>query len=162
MNGVGPRTLIRVKLPVPLRRLGFRVAYAALRVYWFIRRPQLSGVKCLLTDGDQVLLVRHTYGPRGWDLPGGAIKRTESPADAARREMNEELGVSIDDWQALGEFVLTIDRREDRIHCFQAELPNRELEIDRGELAAASWFPQHELPTELGRYARQILARIPS
>jgi 8-oxo-dGTP pyrophosphatase MutT (NUDIX family) len=148
-----------VRLPVPLRRLGFRVAYAGLRVYWFFRRPQVSGVKCLLTDGDQVLLVRHTYGPRAWDLPGGAIKRSESPATAARREMSEELGVSVDDWQELGEYVVTIDRREDRIHCFRAELSNRELEIDRGELAAASWFPQHELPSNLGRYARQILAR---
>jgi hypothetical protein len=69
--------------------------------------------------------------------------------------------VSIDDWQALGEFQLTIDSREDRVHCFQAELSGRELEIDRGELAAASWFPRHELPSNLGRYARLILARAP-
>ncbi len=101
----------------------------------------MRGVKCVLTDGDQVLLVRHTYGPRAWDLPGGAIKRSESPAEAARREMSEELGVSIDDWQPLGELVLTIDRREDRVHCFQAELSDPALDIDLGELAAASWFP---------------------
>jgi 8-oxo-dGTP pyrophosphatase MutT (NUDIX family) len=128
-------------------------------VYWFMRRPEVSGVKCLLTDRDHVLLVRHTYGPRAWDLPGGAIKRSESPATAARREMSEELGVCIDDWRAVGELVLRIDRREDRIHCFQAELSERELTIDRGELAAASWFPRHELPPDLGRYASQILAR---
>ena len=40
-----------------------------------------------------MLLVRHTYGPRAWDLPGGAIKRGEPPIDAARREMDEELGL---------------------------------------------------------------------
>ena len=50
----------------------------------------------------RVLLVRHTYGSRGWDLPGGSMKRGEAPVNAARREMHEELGVTIDDWRSLG------------------------------------------------------------
>ena len=112
-----------MRLPVPIQRIGYRVAYALLRTYWFIRRPNLSGVKCVLTDGDEVLLVRHTYGPRAWDLPGGAIKRGESPVTAARREMNEELGVSIDDWRALGTITVRIDYRKDHVYCFQAEAP---------------------------------------
>jgi 8-oxo-dGTP pyrophosphatase MutT (NUDIX family) len=122
----------------------------------------VSGVKCVLTHGDHVLLVRHTYGPKCWDLPGGAIKRTENPLSAARREMSEELGVSIDDWRALGELVVTVHHRNDRVHCFQAELSDPELNIDRGELAAASWFPRRELPGDLGRYAGRILGRASS
>src|SRR5437763_5090787 len=108
----------RMQLPVPVKRLGYRVAYAGLRTYWFVRRPKLSGVKCVLTDGDEVLLVRHTYGPRAWDLPGGAIKRGEAPLHAASREMNEELGVSIDDWRALGAVRVIVDHRRDLVHCF--------------------------------------------
>ena len=133
-----------------------------LRTYWFVRRPKLSGVKCVLTDGEEVLLVRHTYGPRAWDLPGGAIKRGESPVTAARREMNEELGVSIDDWRALGTITVRIDYRKDHVYCFQAEAPGRELTIDLGELADASWFRRDGLPANLGRYAGRILARSPS
>ena len=34
-----------MRLPVPVQRLGYRVAYTLLRTYWFIRRPKLSGVK---------------------------------------------------------------------------------------------------------------------
>lgn len=116
----------------------------------------------MLTSGDEVLLVRHTYGPRAWDLPGGAIKRGESPVTAARREMNEELGVSIDEWRALGAIAITVDHRADHVQCFQAEAPSRELTLNPGELAAADWFPRAGLPAELGRYAARILARAPA
>jgi ADP-ribose pyrophosphatase YjhB (NUDIX family) len=150
-----------VWLPVPIQRLGYRVAYAVLRTWWFIRRPKLSGVKCVLTDGNEVLLVRHTYGPRAWDLPGGGIKRGEAPATAARREMTEELGVSIDDWRPLGTVTVIVDHRRDLVHCFQAQAPERELTIDRGELAAAGWFDRDGLPSDLGRYAGRILAYVP-
>lgn len=147
----------RVTLPVPLRRLAYRSAYAGLRVYWFAFRPTAIGVKCVLTDGDQVLLVRHTYGPRAWDLPGGSVKSGEAPISAARREMHEELGVSVDSWRLLGELKAVIDFRKDRVHCFQAELQSPRLTIDRGELSDAGWFRRTELP-RVGRYTHQILA----
>jgi 8-oxo-dGTP pyrophosphatase MutT (NUDIX family) len=149
-------------LPVSLRRLAYRVAYAGLRLYWLVFRPHVSGVKCVLTDGDHVLLVRHTYGPRGWDLPGGSPKRGEEPVKTAQREMQEELGVLIEDWRSLGQLELVIDHRRDHLNCFQAELRAPELEIDPGELAAVRWFHQRELPESLGRYTRQILARVAS
>jgi ADP-ribose pyrophosphatase YjhB (NUDIX family) len=148
-------------VPVRLKRLAYRFAYTVLRTYWFFRRPKLSGVKCVLTDGDEVLLVRHTYGSRAWELPGGAIKRGESPAAAATREMTEELGVSIDDWRALGAVMVTVDRRRDLVHCFQADSPERELTIDQGEIAEVGWFSRTRLPEDLGRYAGPILARSP-
>jgi 8-oxo-dGTP pyrophosphatase MutT (NUDIX family) len=148
-----------VELPVPIRRFGYRLAYAGLRLYWLLIRPESSGVKCLLTDGERVLLVRHTYGYRGWDLPGGSIKRGEAPEAAARREMNEELGLWIDSWRALGQFAVTVDHRMDRVQCFQAEVSDPALTLDLGELAAASWFPRDALPADVGHYARRILAQ---
>lgn len=146
-------------LPVPILRLGYRFAYAGLRAYWFVARPEVSGVKCQITDGERVLLVRHTYGPRGWDLPGGAVKRGEEPVSAARREMNEELGVSIEDWRPLGRVSLNIDHKRDSLHCFQAELHTPRIVIARAELADADWFSRDALPRNLGRYTRPILAR---
>lgn len=147
------------RLPVPARRLVYRCAYQGLRVWWFVCRPEVRGVKCLITDGDQILLVRHTYGPRGWDLPGGTMKPGESPAETARREIEEELGVLIDDWSALGMIERTLDHRRDHLHCFHAELPARSLDIDRGELHVARWFPRTELPARLNYYVRPVLAR---
>jgi NADH pyrophosphatase NudC (nudix superfamily) len=45
------------------------------------------------------------------------------------------------------------------VNCFQSELSGAALTIDRGELDDARWFPRQALPTDLGRYARRILAR---
>ena len=147
-------------LALQARRLAMRCAYAGLRTYWFLLRPQITGVKCVVTHGEDVLLVRHTYGHRDWDLPGGTVKRHERPLDAARREMNEELGRRIEDWVALGELYVHVDHRRDNLHLFQAQLPDRQLDIDLTELAEAVWFPQDTLPRDVGRYVRPIMARL--
>lgn len=48
---------------------------------------------CVFTDEDgRLLLVKPTY-KNGWELPGGVVEAGESPYDAARREVNEELGL---------------------------------------------------------------------
>ncbi len=129
-----------MRLPVPLRRVGYRLAYALLRIYWFIFRPRGGGVKCVLTGSAGVLLVRHTYGPRYWDLPGGTLKSGEPPRVAATREMQEELGITIDDWSVLGELRTRIHHRHDALHCFQARIDSTPLTVDRGEIAATQWF----------------------
>jgi 8-oxo-dGTP pyrophosphatase MutT (NUDIX family) len=147
------------QLPVPLRRWAFRFAHALQRVYWFLARPSVHGVKCVLTDGDRVLLVRHTYGRTDWDLPGGSIKRREPPLSTAQREMREELGITIDDWTSLGEVTGRMDHRRDTLLCFQAELRDPVLTLDPGELGVASWFRRDELPPDIGRYVLPILAR---
>jgi 8-oxo-dGTP pyrophosphatase MutT (NUDIX family) len=148
-----------MKPPVPIRRAVYRTAFTVLRVYWFVARPELSGVKCALQDGSRVLLVRHTYGPRFWDLPGGTLRRGEPPIECARREMAEELGVAIEDWRPLGEMHVTAFHKRDTLHCFHAELGSRSVSIDRGELAAADWFEPAGLPEDLGPFVRRILAR---
>jgi 8-oxo-dGTP pyrophosphatase MutT (NUDIX family) len=149
-----------VQVPVPIRRQGYRIAHRLLRSWWFIARPQVRGVKCALTDGERVLLVRHTYGHPEWDLPGGGIRRGEEPAEAAQREMEEELGVRIDDLRPLGDISIRPYRAHERIYCFHAELGSPELTIDRGELADARWFRRAEMPAALSRYVRTILARV--
>lgn len=111
----------------------------------------------MLTDGDHVLLVRHTYGPRTWDLPGGSVKSKEAPAQTARREMQEELGIDVDSWRRLGQIEVAIDHRHDVVHCFLTEVHAPELALDLGELSDARWFDRGELP-RVGPYTRQILA----
>jgi 8-oxo-dGTP pyrophosphatase MutT (NUDIX family) len=147
-----------MKVSVAIRRLGFRVAHRLLRIWWFLRRPQMRGVKCVLTDGENVLLVRHTYGKPEWDLPGGGIKRDERPLEAARREVEEELGLSLDGWRALGSVASSEYYRHDTIYCFQVELNGKSLNIDRAELDTAQWFSRRQLPRERGRYVNRILA----
>ena len=149
-----------MRLSVRARRVAIRFAYAGLRTYWFLLRPRIVGVKCVLTHGDDVLLVRHTYGSRAWDLPGGTVKRRETPRDAARREMHEELGRRIDDWTSLGELFVNTKHHDDNLHLFLARVNDRDLELDPVELAEAGWFPREALPSDLGRFVRPIVARL--
>ena len=151
-----------VSVPLTLRRLGYRLAYRGLQVFWFLARPTKRGVKCVVTDRDRVLLVRHTYGRRSWDIPGGSIKRRESPLSAARREMSEELGLDGAEWTEIGELRGRVDHRHDTIHCFRVELSAPTLTIDPGELAAARWFSRDELPADLGPYVGEIITRAPT
>lgn len=46
-------------------------------------------------DRDRVLLVEPTYKPT-WEIPGGMVEKGESPREACRREVEEELGLAIE------------------------------------------------------------------
>ena len=145
-----------------VRRLAYRAAYRVLQLIWLVRRPVKVGVKCLLVNDGRVLLVRHTYGDRSWDLPGGALKRREQPLNAARREMREELGIESASWTSLGAVQGTVHHRRDTIHCYGAELAAPNVTPDLGELAAVQWFARTELPPDVGPYVAPIVARAPT
>ena len=55
--------------------------------------PAATGV--VLDDTGRILLIRRSRQPgkNQWALPGGFIETGESPADAARREIEEECGI---------------------------------------------------------------------
>ncbi len=147
-----------MQLPVPIRRLIYRVGYRVLQLVWFVWRPTKTGVKCLVTADDQVLLVRHTYGRRRWDVPGGSVKRGEPPLEAARREMHEELGLGGAEWVKIGEIRGQMDHRRDTIHCFWAEVgAGARLTLDRGEIDAAAWFVTTDLPGDRSPYVIPIV-----
>ena len=149
-------------MTLKVRRLGYRLAFRGLQVFWFVARPRKEGVKCLVTDGDRVLLVRHTYGRRSWDVPGGSIKRREAPLTAAHREMSEELGLDGAAWSEIGQVRGRLDHRHDVIHCFRTELSAPVLTLDRAELETAQWFPRAALPADLAPYVDEIVGYAPA
>ena len=113
----------------------------------------------MIFGGGRVLLVRHTYGPSEWELPGGSVKAREQPIETATREMREELGVEIEGWLVLGSIEAVIQHRRDTLYCFQAEVDANGVKVDPGEIAAAAWFDPAELPSDLGRYVQPIFAK---
>ena len=57
-------------------------------------RKRVSADVIIRDDDGLILLVEPAYKP-GWDLPGGMAEANEPPADAARREVREELGLDL-------------------------------------------------------------------
>lgn len=148
----------RMSPTIHLRRLAYRIAWAALRLLQPLVPIGWGGVKCVLTDGDRVLLVRHTYGLRRWDLPGGHRLRRERPPDAARREMHEELGVEIDRFTALGQLHIQNGRYRRTVDVCGAELSSPSLQLDPAEIEVAGWFELGRLPLDTARFVAPILA----
>ena len=142
------------------KRAGLRVAFQILRVYWFIRRPKAVGVKCAVTAGDRVVLVRHTYGDRHvWDMPGGAVKRGESTLDAARREVREEIGVETSAWRDLGGIFLIIRGKRNRLYgCAAVVDPDAPVAADEVEIAEARWFHRDALPEDVTAWVQLFTA----
>lgn len=62
-------------------------------VFMPIKKQQIA-VKAFILKRGQLLLVNDNSLGK-WDLPGGRIKFSESPAAALKREVQEELGVKI-------------------------------------------------------------------
>ena len=79
------------KLPAPIHRAALRLGDRARKAWWRWRRPQLIGCRVIaVDDAGRVLLIRHSYGARGWTLPAGGLRGGEDPVRGALRELREE------------------------------------------------------------------------
>jgi 8-oxo-dGTP pyrophosphatase MutT (NUDIX family) len=143
-----------------LCRALYRMAFAGLRVSWWLLRPQTEGALVALWHEGELLLVRNSYR-QGWALPGGGIRRGESAAAAACRELREEVGVALDPGRLALCCVLDgpFEHRRDRLHVFEARIGERpSLTIDRREIVAARFFDAASaLPTDALANVRRYL-----
>jgi 8-oxo-dGTP diphosphatase len=101
----------------------------------------------LITRNDEALLVRRANDPyRGcWELPGGFSDRGEHPADTARREIAEELGVEVRLTGVLGVYFDPYLDDVAYVLTFLGEISD-EPRPDPDEVTEAAWFPAGELP----------------
>jgi ADP-ribose pyrophosphatase YjhB (NUDIX family) len=132
-------------------------------LYRYVRRPTVRGVRCVIVRGDDALLVRHTYGDRRWAWPGGLVRRREDPAATARREVREELGLDLVEWEPLGQLDYRgSDRARHLVSCFLAQAGPEEPRPRRAEIEEVRWAPLNAVPadtldgtTEIARRALQ-------
>lgn len=54
-----------------------------------------SSAAVICEGSGRILLVRHAYGARNWELPGGGGKRGESALQTLTREVKEETGLVV-------------------------------------------------------------------
>lgn len=79
----------------------------------------------------------------GWEFPGGKIEEGETPQEALKREIMEELNTEI----KVGELIDTIEYDYPTFHlsmdCFWAEVVSGDLVLKEHE--AAKWLTKDEL-----------------
>ena len=62
----------------------------------------LGAATVIVDDRHRVLLVKHSYGERNWELPGGGGEARESVEETARREAREEVGLELGEVRLTG------------------------------------------------------------
>lgn len=141
-------------LPAPLHRALLPLAHRVRHNWRRWRKTPITGVSVVITNlGGDVLLLKHSYGPKVWGLPGGGLGRGEDPAAAAQREVREELGLTLSRIDAVAVIEEVISGAPHTAYLFSA-VCNQQPKPDRREITEARFFPSHSLPEPLGRITR--------
>lgn len=102
-------------------------------------------VAAVIKDGDKIFATERGYGDfkGGWEFPGGKIEAGETPQEALKREIKEELDVDIE----VHDLIDTVEYDYPEFHlsmdCFWCEIINGELVLK--EHQAARWLTKETI-----------------
>ena len=104
-------------------------------------------VAAIIYNENRVFATQRGYGEYkdGWEFPGGKIEEGETPQDALKREILEELDTEI----SVGELIDTIEYDYPTFHlsmdCFLCEIVSGDLVLKEHE--AAKWLDKDTIDT---------------
>jgi ADP-ribose pyrophosphatase YjhB (NUDIX family) len=139
-----------------------RLKLRLLHWSFLLTRPLTLGVRAIVADADErVLLVRHGY-VSGWHFPGGGVEAGETCVEAVARELEEEAMVAMEGPPLLhGLFLNTQLSRRDHVAVYLVRsfrvLGERTPDW---EIEEARFFPRSALPEGATAATRARLAEI--
>lgn len=104
-------------------------------------------VAAVIEDGDCIFATQRGYGEfkNGWEVPGGKIEPGETPQQALKREIKEELDAEI----TVGDLLTVVEHDYPTFHlsmqCFLCTVASGELVLK--EHKAAKWLKRDQLNT---------------
>lgn len=103
-------------------------------------------IKAIKENGEPIIFAtQRGYGDfkGGWEFPGGKIEEGETPQEALKREIMEELDTEI----SVGELINTVEYDYPTFHlsmdCFWCEIVKGDLVLKEHE--AAKWVTKEQL-----------------
>jgi 8-oxo-dGTP pyrophosphatase MutT (NUDIX family) len=138
-----------------MKKIFYKLVNPIRTAYWTIFRPKTIGVKCLIECKGKFLMIRHTYGFKYWTFPGGGLKSGETPEEAAKREIHEEVGIELTNLVHVGEYFS--NNEQDTGHCFFCKVQDTHFKIDGNEVFEADWFAPTEIPALRGSAVNKLL-----
>lgn len=106
---------------------------------------QVRVVAAVIKDNGKIFATQRGYGDYkdGWEFPGGKIEEGETPQEALKREIKEELDTEI----KVDELIDTIEYDYPTFHlsmdCFWCEVVSGDLVLKEHE--SAKWLSKDEL-----------------
>lgn len=116
----------------------------------------------LIRRGDRLLFVRRPPGGDlggCWELPGGKVDPGESPSQALRRELDEELAIQADVREAVSEVEFTHAGRTFRLIGFEVDAVVEQITL-REHVASAMYTADEALALRLAPSDATLLRRI--
>ena len=102
-------------------------------------------VAAVIRKDDKIFATQRGYGEwkDWWEFPGGKMEPGETPEEALRREIREELSTDI----SVDEFLCTVEYDYPKfhlvMHCYKCSLLTESLHLNEHE--AAKWLGREEL-----------------
>lgn len=102
-------------------------------------------VAAVIREGNRIFSTQRGYGEfkGGWEFPGGKVEPHETPQQALRREIMEELDTEI----RVGNYIDTIEYDYPNFHlsmdCFWCEVIKGDLVLKEAE--DAKWLTKEQL-----------------
>ena len=106
---------------------------------------QIEVVAAIIRKGDKIFATQRGYGEwkDWWEFPGGKMEVGETPEEALKREIREELSTEIN----VDEFLCTVEYDYPKfhltMHCYLCSLLTEALHLNEHE--AAKWLTKDEL-----------------
>ena len=106
---------------------------------------QIEVVAAIIRKGDKIFATQRGYGEwqDWWEFPGGKMEVGETPEEALKREIREELSAEI----SVGELLTTVEYDYPKfhltMHCYVCSLLTEALHLNEHE--AARWLKNNEL-----------------
>jgi len=112
--------------------------------YFDIVKHPGGSVIAAVNDENQICLLkqwRHAIDQEIWELPAGCLEEGEPALETAKRELEEEAGVTAKQWKELGIITTSPGFSNEILYLYQAtDLSKGTVKLDDAEQLEAHWF----------------------